>query len=88
MQAEQETRALIIQSEGDAEAAQLVNYSRRFTVGVGPMLIKCVICEQRRQVSDALAKHGRGLIEIRRIETAQAVAAALAGYVQSSADVL
>lgn len=41
--AEQEKRALIIQSEGDAEAAQLV--------------------------SDAVAKHGRGLIELRKIET-------------------
>eukprot|EP00823_Brevimastigomonas_motovehiculus_P000227 TRINITY_DN10330_c0_g1_i1.p1 TRINITY_DN10330_c0_g1~~TRINITY_DN10330_c0_g1_i1.p1 ORF type:complete len:294 (-),score=75.27 TRINITY_DN10330_c0_g1_i1:106-963(-) len=46
--AEQEKQALIIKSEGDAEAAQLV--------------------------ADALAKHGSGLIELRRIETAQNVA--------------
>jgi len=46
--AEQERQALIIRSEGDAEAAQLV--------------------------SDAIAQHGRGLIEIRRIEAAQSIA--------------
>lgn len=44
MKAEQEKEALIIRSEGDAQAAQLV--------------------------SDALAKAGKGLIELRRIETA------------------
>jgi len=48
MKAEQERQALIIKSEGDAEAAKLV--------------------------SDALAKSGRGLIELRRIETAHVVA--------------
>lgn len=46
--AEQERQALIIRSEGDAEAAQ--------------------------KVSDALAKSGRGYIEIRRMETAKKVA--------------
>lgn len=51
MQAEQERQALIIRSEGDAEAAQLV--------------------------SDALAKHGKGLVELRRIETAQEIASVL-----------
>jgi len=51
-QAEQEKKALIIQSEGDAEAAQMI--------------------------SDALAKHGRGFIEVRKIETAQHVASQLA----------
>jgi len=46
--AEQEKIALVIRSEGDAEAAKLV--------------------------SDALAKHGKGLLELRRIETAQEIA--------------
>lgn len=50
--AEQEKLALIVRSEGDAEAAQCV--------------------------SDALAKHGKGLIELRRIETAVHVATNLA----------
>lgn len=49
--AEQEKEALIIRSEGDAQAAQLV--------------------------SDALAKAGKGLIELRRIETAVHVAETL-----------
>lgn len=49
--AEQEKLALIVRSEGDATAAQLV--------------------------SDALTKHGKGLIELRRIETAQSVAGQL-----------
>jgi len=49
--AEQEKIALIIRSEGDAEAAKLV--------------------------SDALAKHGKALLELRRIETAQEIAIAL-----------
>jgi len=48
MKAEQEKQALIIRSEGDAEAA--------------------------KRVSDALAKSGKGLIELRRIETALQVA--------------
>lgn len=52
MKAEQEKRALIIQSEGDAEAAKLV--------------------------SDSVSQHGRGLIELRRIETALSVAKELA----------
>lgn len=51
-QAEQEKKAQIIQSEGDAEAAQMI--------------------------SDALSKHGRGLIEVRKIETAQHIANQLA----------
>jgi prohibitin 1 len=50
--AEQEKRALIIQSEGDAEAARLV--------------------------SSAISQSGRGLIELRRIETALSVAQILA----------
>jgi prohibitin 1 len=50
--AEQEKLALIVRSEGDAEAASLV--------------------------SEALSKHGQGLIELRRIECAQQVAADLA----------
>jgi len=49
--AEQEKKALIIRSEGDAEAAKMV--------------------------SDALKKSGRGLLEIRRLETALFVADAL-----------
>lgn len=49
---EQERSALIIRSEGDAEAAKLV--------------------------SDALVKAGNGMIELRRIETALAVAENLA----------
>jgi len=48
---EQERLALVIRSEGDAEAAQLV--------------------------ADAVKKNGRGLIELRRIETALHVAEAL-----------
>jgi len=50
--AEQEKLALIVRSEGDAEAAAVV--------------------------SQALQKNGQGLIELRRIETAQAVAQDLA----------
>lgn len=50
--AEQEKLALIIRSEGDAEAAKLV--------------------------SDSLSKHGKGLVELRRIETAQQIAETLA----------
>lgn len=50
--AEQERLALIVRSEGDAEAAHLV--------------------------SSALKQHGQGLIELRRIETAQSVADSLA----------
>lgn len=46
--AEQEKLALIVRSEGDSEAAQLV--------------------------SEALNKHGGGLIQIRKIETAQKIA--------------
>lgn len=46
--AEQERKAMVIQSEGDAAAARLV--------------------------SDAMIKHGRGLLEMRRIETAAEVA--------------
>lgn len=65
--AEQERKALVIQSEGDAEAAQMV--------------------------SDAISKHGRGLIEIRRIETAQTVANVLSKspnvvYLPSSGNIL
>lgn len=51
--AEQERRAMVIQSEGDAEAAKLV--------------------------SDAIAQHGAGLIEMRRIETAAEIARTLSG---------
>lgn len=50
--AEQEKLALIIRSEGDAEAAKLV--------------------------STALQKHGKGLLELRRIESAQKVAGNMA----------
>lgn len=50
--AEQERLALIVRSEGDAEAALMV--------------------------SQALNKHGVGLIELRKIETAQKIAADLA----------
>lgn len=46
--AEQEKRALIVRSEGDAQAAQLV--------------------------SDAINQSGRGLIELRRVETAVEIA--------------
>lgn len=52
LKAEQEKLALVIRSQGDAEAAKLV--------------------------SDALAKHGKGLVELRRIETADLVASKLA----------
>lgn len=45
--AEQERQALIIRSEGDAEAARLV--------------------------SDAFSKYGKGLVELRRIETAEKI---------------
>jgi len=51
MKAEQEKQALIIRSEGDAEAAQ--------------------------RVADALKKSGKGLIELRRIETALQIAETL-----------
>jgi len=50
--AEQEKMALVIRSEGDAQAAQLV--------------------------SDAIAKSGKGFIEIRRMETAKEIAESLA----------
>jgi len=50
--AEQEKLALIVRSEGDAQAAQLV--------------------------SDAIAQSGRGLIELRRVETAVEIANTLA----------
>jgi len=50
--AEQEKLALIVRSEGDSEAAQLV--------------------------SQALTKYGAGLIELRKIETAQKIATDLA----------
>jgi len=49
--AEQEKAALIMRSEGDAQAAQLV--------------------------SDAIAQSGRGLIELRRVETAVEIASTL-----------
>lgn len=65
--AEQEKLALIVRSEGDAQAAMLV--------------------------SEALSKYGQGLIELRRIETAQQVAVDLSrnsnvSYLPNSSGVL
>ena len=80
MQAEQEKLANIIRAEGDSEVGRgVVRESGCGAVtSVAHSVVYSVTFPQAAElISSALSKHGRGLIELRRIEAARDIARTL-----------